>query len=250
MESMPLNEISATENNLIANAKKQYGKYFDHTQFAIDFFHTFMKSTSYEGAFFLMFWASAEKHIILGALSGIRLHHVQANFNFRYATESGAWAAYALAHPDPKHFALFENDGTLEPTNELKMKMYKWLDERYPAGSVSLKRFKDDTNKLSTHANIVNASRNFGELGHEKINTSFFDQDEEHHIKIDLWASANLCMGLLDIFYGVNKNFPQLVLQDDFLIRMARLKQENDALKTEMMNHLKRNQKSIKDGEG
>lgn len=234
---MLLNKISATENELVANASKKYGKYYEYAQFAIDFLHTFIKNTSYDGVFFLMFFATAEKHIILGALSGIRLHHAQATFNFRFALEAGAWAAYALAYPDPKYFAVTEAGGTLEPTPKLKAKMYKWLEEKYPAGNESLHRFKKSINKLSTHANIVDAERNFGEFGREKISTLLFDKSEEHHIKTDLWTAGNIAMGLLDIFYGVNKDYPQLVLQDDFLVKMKKLEEDNNALKTEMMNH-------------
>lgn len=237
MERMLLHEILATENELVAKAINEHNKYFEHAQYAIDFLHTFIKSTSYEGVFFLMFFATVEKHIILATLSGVRMHHVQANFNLRYATEAGAWASYALAHPDPALYASSEEDGTLEPTKTLKMKMYKWLDEKYPDGSASVKRFKEATNKLSSHANIVDAHRNFGDFGREKISTSFFDQNEEHHIKTDLWASANLAMGLLDLFYGVNKDHPQLVLQDDFLAKMNKLRDDNNALKEEMMSH-------------
>ncbi|OHA83722.1 MAG: hypothetical protein A2408_00450 [Candidatus Yonathbacteria bacterium RIFOXYC1_FULL_52_10] len=239
MEGMSLNGISILENELVENAARDHGKYFEHAQYALDFLHTFIKSTSYEGAFFLMFLSSVEKHITLGVLSGVRRHHVQANFNFRYATEAGSWAVYSLAHPDPSLFVEFESGGTLEPTKELKKKMYCWLDEKYPDGSASLKRFKDNTNRLSSHANIVDAQRNFGEFGREKITTFFFDQDQEHHIKTDLWAAANLSMGLLDLFYGVNKEYPQLVFGDDFLSRIRKLKADNDVLKAEMLNHLR-----------
>jgi len=215
---MKLVEISTSENEFITEAPQEYGKYFDHAQFAIDLMADgFIKSTSYEGAFFLMFFAAAQKHIILGALSGLRLHHVQANFNFRYASEAGAWALYALAHPNQENFAFLEEDGALEPTKELKSQMYKWLDEKYPAGSASLKRYKDSTNKLSSHANIVDAHRNFGEMTRERISISFFDKPEEHHVKTDLWAAANLVMGLLSLFDRANKDYPQLVIRDDFL---------------------------------
>lgn len=115
--------------------------------------------------------------------------------------------------------------------------MYKWLDKNYPAGSQSLKRFKGSTNKLSTHANVVDAYRNFVGMVEGKISTSLFDKSEEHYIKTDLWTVANLSMGLLDIFYGVNRDYPQLILQDDFLARMKKLKEDNDTLKIEMMNH-------------
>lgn len=237
MRKLNLKEVSEAENQFVAEAKKEYGKYFDHAQYAIDFLGTFIKSTSYEGAFFLMFFSSVEKHVVLGALSGIRMHHVQATFDFRYATEAGCWAAYALAYPDPDKFAEKRDDGTIEPTKKLKEKMYKWLEEKYPSGNDSVKRFKGSLNKLSTHANIVDAHRNFGEFEKEKISTSFFDNPEEHHVKTDLWTAANLSMGLLDLFYGVNKNHSQLVLEDDFLKRMDVLRQTNNELKAEMMNH-------------
>lgn len=237
MRKLNLKEVSETENQFVADAQNEYGKYFDHAQYAIDFLGTFIKSTSYEGAFFLMFFASVEKHAVLGALSGIRMHHVQATLDFRYATEAGCWAAYALAHPDPDKFAEKRDDDSIEPTPKLKGDMYKWLEEKYPSGNESIKRFKNSLNKLSTHANIVDVHRNFGEFGKEKISVSFFDNPEEHHVKTDLWTTANLVMGLLDVFYGVNKDHPQLVLEDDFLQRMKILKQTNDALKAEMMSH-------------
>jgi hypothetical protein len=237
MNDFLLTDISNTENELAANAQKEYGKYYDHAQYAVSFFHSFIKSAAYEGVFFSMFHASAEKHIVVGALSGIRLHHVQATLDFRYAAEAGCWAAYALAHPDPDRFAEKRDDGTIEPTKKLKEEMYKWIEEKYPSGNDSIKKFKDSLNKLSTHANIVDAHRNFGEFGKENISTSFFDNSEEHHVKTDLWTAANLVMGLLDIFYGVNRDYPILVLQDDFLYRMKILKQTNNELKAEMMQH-------------
>lgn len=83
-------QIASTEHQLVVWAVKEHGKYFEHAQFAIDFLSDFIKQTLPEGVFFHIFYATAEKHVILGALSGIRLHHVQANFNFRYATEAGS----------------------------------------------------------------------------------------------------------------------------------------------------------------
>jgi len=237
MGRMLLREISNTENELVRDALQEYERYYEHAQFAINLLHSFVKSSSYNGYFFFTFFASVEKHIILGALSGIRSHHVQANLDFRYAAEAGAWAAYALAHHDAKYFAVLEENGMLEPTQQLKGEMYKWLSEKYPEGSASLKKFKDSTNKLSAHANIVDAHRNFGDLSQEKILTSFFDKKEDHHIKTDLWAAANLSMGLLDLFYGVNKDYPQLILQDDFLPNMRKLQSDNRSLKAEMLDH-------------
>lgn len=235
---MLLNDISATEHELVKEAKQQYGEYFDHAQYAVDFLHNSIKSTKHEGVFFLMFFAMVEKHIALAAISAVRLHHVQANFNLRYATEAGSWAAYALANPDPSLYALVTEDNALEPTNVLKMKMYTWLETQYPAGSDSLKRFKGSTNRTSTHANIVEAHRNFSGFEREKISTSFFDESTHNHIKTDLWASANLSMGLLDLFYGVNRDYPHLILHDDFLSRMNVLRDNDKRLKEEMLKQL------------
>jgi hypothetical protein len=116
--------------------------------------------------------------------------------------------------------------------------MYQWLDKNYPDGSASLKRYKDQTNALSSHANIVDAQRTFSGLVAGKFRTQFFDNSEDRHIKTDLWAVANLVMGALDLFYGVNQNFDIFEFSDDFLVKMKILSAENEQLKNKMLSTL------------
>lgn len=234
---MKIEDISKTENQMIIEAVEQYGKYFVHAQFAVNFMDSFLSNVSSKAAFFMLFFSQIKKHIILAFLSAIRLHHVQATFDFRYATEAGAWAAFAMAHYKPEEFAESKNNGTLDSTENHRKRMYSWLEKNYPSGNKSVKRFKGTLNKLSTHANIVDAYRNFNGITQESVNISLFDKSEEHHVKTDLWTVGNLVMGLLDLFYGVNRDYKVLGFQNDFLSQMAKLKTENDFLKTEMMSH-------------
>lgn len=237
---MDIIEISKTENEMVQNANSTNEEFFVHAKYAIDFCHSFIKTTNPNSLYFVIFLSSFQKHIILAFLSAIRFHHIQTNFDLRFASETSAWAAFAIGNNDPEKdkekFALVDEDGILNPNDDLKKKMYKWLDEKYPDGSISLKRYKGQTNALSSHANIVDAHRTFAGLKDFKFSTQFFDSSEDRHIKTDLWAVANLVMGALGLFYGVNKDFNIFEFSDDFLEKINILRKENDRLKTLMLS--------------
>jgi hypothetical protein len=236
---MDISEISKSENQLVQNAKLMNEEFFLHAQYAVDFAHSFIKKVDPNSFYFLLFLSSFQKHIVLAFLSAIRFHHIQANFNLRFATETAAWGAFAIGNndfnKDKTKFAL-EEDEMLNPNKNLKNKMYKWLDDKYPDGSKSLKRYKNQTNELSSHANIVDASRTFSGLIDGKLKTQFFDSSKDRHIKTDLWAVANLVMGSLDLFYGVNRDFDIFEFKEDFLRKMKILKTKNDHLKSVMLS--------------
>lgn len=99
-----------------------------------------------------------------------------------------------------------------------------------------MKRYKGQTNALSSHANIVDARRTFSGLVNGQFKTQFFDSSEDRHIKTDLWAVANLVMGSLDLFYGVNKDFNIFKFSDDFLGKMKILEEGNYRLKNIMLS--------------
>lgn len=237
---MDITEISKSENELVQNAKSMNDAFYLHAQYAVDFAHSFLKKVDPNSFYFLLFISSFQKHIILAFLSAIRFHHIQTNFNLRFASEDAAWAAFAIGNNDPEKdkqkFAAEDESGMLNPNDDLKRKMYQWLDEKYPEGSTSLKRYKGQTNALSSHANIVDAHRTFSGLVNGHFKTQFFDSSEDRHIKTDLWAVANLVMGSLDLFYGVNKDFNIFEFSDDFLEKMKILKAENDRLKNIMLS--------------
>lgn len=238
---MDITEISKSENELVHNAKAMNEEFFIHAQYATDFAHEFLKEVDPNSFYFLLFLSSFQKHIVLAFLSTVRFHHIQTNFNLRFASETAAWAAFAIGNNDPEKdkekFAIVDDSGMLNPSDDLKKKMYAWLDEKYPDGSASLKRYKGQTNALSSHANIVDAHRTFSGLVDGKFKTQFFDSSEDRHIQTDLWAVANLVMGSLDLFYGVNQDFNIFKFQDDFLNKMKILKTENDRLKSKMLSN-------------
>lgn len=236
---MDIAEISKSENELVQKAKLMNEDFFMHAQYAVDFAHSFHKKVDPNSFYFLLFISSFQKHITLAFLSAIRFHHVQTNFNLRFASETAAWGAFAIGNNDPEKdkekFALVEEDGILNPNDELKKKMYKWLNEKYPDGSASLGRYKNQTNALSSHANIVDAHRTFLGIVDGKFKTQFFDNSKDRHIKTDLWATANLVMGSLDLFYGVNRDFNIFEFSDDFIKKMKFLEIENNRLKNVMI---------------
>src|SRR3989344_9064190 len=138
---MDIAEISKSENELVENAKSMNEEFFQHAQYAVNFAHSFLKKVDPNSFYFLLFLSSFQKHIILAFLSGVRFHHIQTNFNLRFASETAAWGAFAIGNNDPEKdkakFALIEEDGMLNPNDDLKKKMYKWLDDKYTDGSES-----------------------------------------------------------------------------------------------------------------
>ena len=55
--------------------------------------------------------------------------------------EAGAAAAYAIANPDPEHFATADAQGIID-LSKLTDKRYKWLDDNFPDRSAAIKEKK------------------------------------------------------------------------------------------------------------
>ncbi len=231
-----LEPFSSCEHQLIVEAPAKYGEFYEHAQFAIDLLDSWIASAKYEAVYFMMFFSLVKKHIVLATLSSLRLHHVQANFDMRYSIEAGAWAAFAIGNPKPELFGTQTEQG-FDPDKKTKKKMYDWLTQHYPEGSAQLERFKSAFNMLSAHANVADAGRNFIGMTREKIHTSLFDEPLDYRVQSDLWAAANLVMGLLDIFYGVNRDHNLLTFEDDFLSKLGTLRDQNKKLKDEALSH-------------
>jgi hypothetical protein len=156
--------------------------------------------------------------------------------NLRQVLEAGSCAAYAIANPDREGFADIDENGIVNATQELAKKRYKWLEDNYRAGSDAIKKMKSTINVSTAHSNIIYAHNNFrfdGEQG--QFVTPFFDIEDEYLVKVDLWQIANVAMGLMDLFYGVNKNRGVIKFADDYISRLKVLEAENIRLKAEMM---------------
>ena len=233
-----LSEIINTEHVLLGKAPQEYGDFFNHTVRSHRLLQSFVVTIKDEGWIFVSFLSHLKKHHLLAFLSTIRLHHVQTVMNLRQVLESGANAAYALANPNAEDFVLSTPENLLDIPEKLKNKRYKWLEKNYPKGSKAIKAMKKQMQK-SSHSNLVDTHRTFKYEEKEEyaqLKTPFFDIKKEFQIKADLWSIANIAMGLMDLFYGINENYNRVTFSDSFVGELQALDKENARLKKIMMD--------------
>ncbi len=238
MNQSTLSEIIKTELGLIENAPNKYKDFYHHALQSINLLQSFIISVKNEGWFFVAFLSHIKKHQLLSLLSIIRRHHVQTVMNLRQVLESGVSASYVLANPNIDDFAIITPEGLLDVKEELKSRRYKWLEKNYPKGSGAIKAMKKQM-QLSSHSNIVDTQRTFKyeEIdGASQLKTSFFDLENEFQEKADLWATANIVMGLMDLFYGINMKQKVLTFSPAFIEELQNLDKESKRLKEIIMN--------------
>jgi len=229
-------EIIESEREMFLTAAGRYGDFFINASEFNVLLNEFIKSVDLDRYIFAMFLSQVRKHTTLALLSAVRLHHIQAMMNLRQVLEAGSCASYAIANIDREDFADVDEFGFLNPSQKLTNKRNQWLNKHYPAGSKIIQTMKNIINKSTAHANIVYAHNNFtfdGERG--KFATPFFDKEDEYWVRTDLWQIGNITMGLMDLFYGVNKNRDVVKFADDFVSRLKILERENIRLKDGVM---------------
>ena len=232
-----IGDIIESESQMILHGAERFGDYFINASEFNNLLQQFIKSVDPDRFIFAMFLAQIRKHHLLAHFSAVRLHHIQAMMNLRQVLEAGSCAAYAIANPDQAGFADIDENGIIDPSQELTRKRYKWLEDNFKKGSDAIKNMKGAINNSTAHSNIVYAHNNFrfdGERG--KFITPFFDIEDDYLVKTDLWQIGNIAMGLMDLFYGVNKNLDVIKFVDDFIPRLKALETENHRLKAEMMS--------------
>lgn len=231
-------DLAVTENKFFLEAEKNYGKYASHAMESHTLIQDFISGLMPNGWVFMISFSQVRTHHLLALFSTVRKHHVQTIMNLRQVLESGANAAYSIASPNPDDFVVPDENGILTLPLELKKKRYDWLKQNFPKGSDSIKSMKDSL-QVSTHANLIDAYRNFKfEVNGSKgiIETPFFDLPHETQVQTDLWTLGNVSMGLLDLFYGINLKYPTFIPCDDFVNRIQKLEAVNLSLKEELMN--------------
>ncbi len=228
-------EIAETEQLLLANAHERYPVYYPHALEASLFLSNFVKSVDADRSVFAMFLSQVKKHHTLALFSTVRLHQIQARMNLRQVLEAGASAAFAIANPGPENFVDTDDQGILNPSQKLAKKRYDWLDRHYLAGSDAIKGMKATINETTAHANLVYTQNNFrfNDSG-DGFDAPFFDVEDEHFVKTDLWMIGNIAVGLLDLFYGVNQSRDVIKFVDDFRPRFEKIARDNKTLHGEM----------------
>ena len=237
LQQSTFEEIIESERTLAETADQRYGKYSRHARDCTIFLSRCIVAVDPDRTIFAMFFSSTKKQLLLALLSTLRLHKVQAMMNLRQALEAGAAAAFAIAKPEPEHFAKTDQNGFIDPSQDLTRKRYDWLAKNFPAASEAIKEKKLLINNFGAHANIVVTAQTFdvNDAGTE-ISAPFFDLEDEYHVKTDLWQTASIAIVLMDLLYGVNKTWGVLEFIPDFEFHFQRVYDQNVALLKEMQS--------------
>jgi hypothetical protein len=197
-----------------------------------------LSSVDISQVYFARFFSYTKKHHLLAMLSTVRLHKVQAFMNLRHVLEAGAWAAYAIAVPKQEAFVEVARDGMIRMTRKLSDRRNAWLDANCPRASAYIKMQKDRINNTIAHAGLVYTQTVFdiNEV-HRAYELPFFDNEDNFHIRVDLWLSAAIGISLMDLFYGVKHQFGGVMaFVDDFEDRHNGLVQQSATLQHELQN--------------
>jgi hypothetical protein len=201
-----LAQITESEAQMVRTAAERFGNYFLNAWACSVLLSKCVASVSHDRMNFARFLALTKKHHMLAVLSLVRLHKVQAMMDLRQSLEAGAAAAFAIANPEDEHFFKVDQHGIVETPQKLTDKRYRWLEQNYKTRSDAIKAKKDLINNGHSHANVISADSVFriddtGEL----VNAPFFDIEDDHFVKTDLWLAASVALELMDWFYGVNR---------------------------------------------
>ena len=234
-----IGEIIDSEKEMVLTGAQRYGEYYINAGEFNALLNNFIKSIDDPGKYiFVAFLSQVRLNATLALFSSVRLHHVQAGLNLRHILESGAWAAYAMGNAENNKFYENDKDGILQVPKKLKEARDLWLTNNFQPKSDEIKRLKKIINESVAHSNIVYAFQNFEtKISEYGFHTPFFDFTDDYKVKCDLWFLANIILGLLDLFYGVNLQYKVFKLRDDFLPVFRGLVDQNNKLKAEMMNH-------------
>lgn len=233
-----IGDILDSEREMILHGADLYGEYFINASEFSYLLNDFVKSVDFDRYLFAVFLSHLRKCNKLALFSAVRRHHVQMALDLRQVLEAGASAAYAIAIPNIDHFVEKDQDGILLWPKRLTKKRNIWLEKNFPAENKSIKGLKDMINDSCGHANVVYGFKTFKfDDDMKNFGTPFFDIFDETHIKSDLWLVANIAMGLMDLFYGINRSLNVIKFSDDYASRFKILEKQNLKLKNEMLKN-------------
>jgi hypothetical protein len=230
-----IEQILESEYAAASSARQRYGKHYDNAQAISVYLTSFLESFDQSRWVFGSFIGEVKKHQVLSLLSAVRLHKVQAMMNLRQVVEAGACAAYAIANPDHNDFVDTDEHGILDPSQRLARKRYKWLDENYPDGSKAIKDIKEELNKTTSHANLINAYSSGAWTAEDWFSSPFFDVDDPYHVQTDLWRIGNAGLVLMLFFHEINSTRNVLKFTANFVPVIQQLRIENESIRADMM---------------
>lgn len=230
-----IEEVLDSETKMVIGGAKRYGAYFTNADGFNELLNNFILSVDLDRNIFVAFLSKLRKHHTLALFSTVRLHSVQAMMNMRQVLESGERAAYAIANPNDKDFTDIDEQGIMDFPDRLDQKRYKWLEVNYKASSDAIRNMKKSIDRSYAHSNLANAYNTFQfNEAAGRFDTFLFDIENKRRVKRDLWMIGNVAMGLMYLFYGINKNHGVIKFIDDFIPRLKDLENQNHKLKIEL----------------
>ena len=231
-----IDEIIKSEHQLVLDALAKYGEFYEHALKATAFLSRCVGSVDVGRQIFARFHSQVKKHHTLAIFSIVRLHQVQAMMDLRQVLEASACAAFAIRNPDPAHFVDIGENGLLDTPQSKTVRRYRWLDDHFPDGSSAIKGLKDLINQTAAHANFVNTANNFEHHeGDGWATANFFDAEDDHLIKTNLWLASNVAVGVADLLYGVASTTDGVVFREGFKNDLLNLNSQNQSLRDEMI---------------
>lgn len=203
---MSIEELSHIEHQLVVNAEERYGDYFTTAQDVTLLLSNIMSWPTKDCDIFLRFLSQMKKSHTLSLMSLVRQHRIQAKMTLRYFLESTVHAAFSLVHVDTTNY--FDTaDGKKHDPQKASRAANTWVDEHFKTHSDEIKRMKDLINEQTAHANVYNSFHNFDFVGGEDaaIYTSYFDFDDDHWLKVDLWECAQAGLVAADLILAIRK---------------------------------------------
>jgi hypothetical protein len=231
-----LEEITESERQMLLTAKERFGSHYVNARASSVFLSRCIAAVNRDRMIFGRFFALAKKHHMLAIMSAVRLHKVQAMMNLRQVLEAGAAAAYGIANTDGSHFYNVDQDNIITTPTNLAAKRYRWLEQNFKVGSDAIKAKKALINEAQSHANVVSSERVFriADTG-DLINAPFFDIEDDHFVKIDLWLAASIALDLMNLFYGVNVGRNVIEFIPNFPAFLGQLQSDTETVRAEMM---------------
>ena len=230
-----IEQIVESERQLFLDAEARHGEYYIHARATSIFLSRCIEEIKHDRMMFAYFFAHLKKHHMLSLLSIIRLHQVQGMMDLRQVLEAGAGAAFAIANTEQEHFVEKDKNGILTSSDRLTKKRYKWLDEKYPRKSASLKYRKSHINLSAAHANIISGDNvlRISDDG-KRASAPFFDFEDQFIVRIDLWLLANVALELMELFSNVDRTFGSLTFHPCFKEEFDHLVSKNNQLFLEL----------------
>ncbi|MDR8057700.1 hypothetical protein [Burkholderia cenocepacia] len=205
---MSIEEFSHIEHQLVLGAEERYGDFFTNARDVTLLLSNIMTWPTKDCDIFIRFLSQMKKGHTLCLMSLVRQHRIQAKMVLRYFLESTVHAAYSLVHVDTTNY-FDTTEGKKHDPQKASRAAYAWLGQHFKAQSDEIKRMKDLINEQTAHANVYNSFHNFEFVGGENaaIYTSYFDFDDDHWLKVDLWECGQAGLVAADLILAIRKQY-------------------------------------------